>query len=97
MGAHGKSDRLHTLPAYDFLLPLNTFKTSKSHNKRDESQKHNICDFITSVLPMRQAWGESKWLFTLPAYGFLLPPNTFKTSTSTYERNISQNLKSVML
>ena len=93
-GVGGKTDRLFRLSTYGFPIPLNTFRSSKSNNKRDISPKLKIVYFMTPVLPIRGRRGTKlDRLFRLSTYGFPISLNTFRSYKSNNKGDISPKVK----
>ena len=75
-----KSYQLSRLPAYGFLLLLNTFEISTSNNKGDIRKKHKVCNYMTPVGPIRGVYIVNltnflSSLHTVPCQGTLNNPD----------------------
>ena len=80
-----------------FQLPTQYFRYSPHNILRVE-----VSTARSPVWPIRGPWGgggggKSGGPFIIPAYIFLLPPNTFNISERKVIRNKRQNTKSVIL
>ena len=79
------SGELSQLPRFCFLLPPNTFESSKSSNKGGESLKSKICDKDKLKVASKLNWGSTDFLVCL------VPGNILKQKYVKLENMRRQN------